>query len=383
MKALITAVVLSAALAARVGAVLVPGGGPARSDCYLEFDVQGRALTTRTVECTDGDPSCDLDGACDEDCRFGVAVCLNQRDPALPNCTPPFPPTGLLRVLERGRDQVGLQIPSFASSACGAFVSVDTPATRRKAAGRRIRTLTLSPDRPRRDRDVLRLVCRPRTGECPVTTTSTSTTTTSTPGSTTTTSMPQVTVAASADTAIFSVDPDANLGSFGQVFVGNDASNTQRALLRFDLTAVPANATVASCALTVNVVTLNQAGPGTVHRVKQPAWGESTATWNRYDGVTAWTTPGAFNALEALSDVVVTAGPDGPVAYAPPSSAGPFTFPDLSGLCQDAIANRGGQLDLLVKQDADAPAATAELSFARRTDSTERERPSLEVVYGP
>jgi hypothetical protein len=361
------------------GAALLPGGGSPRSDCYVEFEVQARELSARVAECTDGDPSCDLDGACDGECRFGVAVCLNQNDPALPNCTPPFPPTGLLRVQERGRDQVGLRIPDFASSACGAFVSVDTPVSRRKRAGLRIRTLAISPDRPARDRDVLRLVCRAPAAGCPTTTTTSTTSVTST--STTMPGMAQID--ASADTAIFSGSPDATLGGATQVFVGNDATNSQRALLRFDLTAVPAGATLVSCLLEVHVVTLNEAGPGQVYRVKQAAWSETMATWNRYDGVNAWTTPGAFNAVEAMSDVVVTAGPDGPVAYTAPPSGGAFTFPDLSPLCQDAIANRGGELDLLIKQDADAPGATAEFSIARRTDSVAEERPTLHVVFEP
>jgi hypothetical protein len=369
------------ALGLPAGAALLPGGGSPRSDCYLEFEVQGRELSARVAECTDGDPDCDLDGACDGDCRFGVAACLNQRDPTLPNCTPP---AALLRVQERGRDQVGLRIPDFASSACGAFVSVDTPASKRKRAGRRIRALAISPDRPPRDRDAIRLVCRTPSGGCPTTTSTTSTsTTTDTSASTTTTSMPQIDARASADTAIFSGNPDATLGNATEVFVGNDASNSQRALLRFDLTAVPAGATVVSCLLDVHVVTLNQAGPGQVYRVKQTAWSETAATWNRYDGVNAWTTAGAFNATEAMSDVVVTAGPDGPIGYAAPPSGGAFTFPDLSPLCQDALANRGGQLDLLFKQDADAPGATAEFSFARRTDSVAEERPTLRVAYTP
>lgn len=371
--------VILVALASPAGAVLLPGGGSPRSDCYLELDVQARALTSRSAECTDGDPSCDLDGACDGSCRIGVAACVNQHDPALPNCTPPFPPSALLRVNERGRDQVGLNIPSFASSACGAFVSVDTPVTRRKRPGRRIRALALSPDRPPRDRDMLRLYCRSPAGGCPTTTS----TTTVTSASTTTTSMPQIDAQASADTAIFSGNPDATLGNATQVFVGNDGTNSQRALLRFDLTAVPAGATVVACVLQVQVVTLNQAGSGQVYRVKQTAWSETTATWNRYDGVNAWTTPGAFNAVEAMSDVVVTAGPDGPIAYAAPPSGGAFTFPDLSPLCQDALANRGGALDLFIKQDADAPGPTAEFSFARRTDSEATERPTLQVVFTP
>jgi hypothetical protein len=53
------------ALISPARAVLIPGGGPPRCDCYLEFDVQARALTAHTAECTDGDPTCDRDGACD------------------------------------------------------------------------------------------------------------------------------------------------------------------------------------------------------------------------------------------------------------------------------------------------------------------------------
>jgi hypothetical protein len=183
-----------------------------------------------------------------------------------------------------------------------------------------------------------------------------------------------------ADTAIFSGNPDATLGSSNQVFVGNDASNSQRALLRFDLSSIPSTATVASCTLTVDVVTRNQASAGKIYRVKQQAWSETTATWNRYDGVSTWTTPGAFSPVELTSDVVVTPGPDGPVAYAPPTGSEAFTFPDIAGLCQDAVTNRGGLLDLMIKQDADAPGATAEMGFSRHADNDPQERPRLDVA---
>jgi hypothetical protein len=171
------------------------------------------------------------------------------------------------------------------------------------------------------------------------------------------------------------------LGTLNQVFVGNDASNSQRGLLRFDLTGIPANATVASCTLDLNVVTLNEAGPGKVYRVKQPAWSEADATWNTFDGATPWTTPGAYDPTEASSDVVVTASPDGPIPYAAPERTGTFVLPDLTALCQDALANRAGDLNLLLKQDADAPGPTAELSFSRRTDSEDSERPRLVVTW--
>lgn len=362
-------------------AARVAGGGSPRTDCFLELDVKGaHRLSTRAAECTDGDPACDLDGQCDGACRLGIAVCLNQADPALPNCNPPAPPLPLLQANERGRNPVGLDFPSFAGSACGAFASVDVPVTRRARIGRRVITVAVSPTRPRRDRDVLRLFCRARPGGCPTTTTtvttnSTTTTSTTLPGT-------ALSIPASADTGIFSGSPDGALGNLGQVFVGNDATNAERGLLRFDLSGVPAAAAVASCAIELNVVTLNEAGPGAIHRVKQPLWNEN-ASWNRFDGVSPWTTPGAFDPAEASSDVVVTGGPDGPVAYAAPDRTGTFTLPDVTSLCVDAIANRGGRLDVMLKQDTDAPGATAELSFSRRTDSEDAERPRLRVGLAP
>ena len=364
------------AIGDRAGAVRLPGGGGARSDCFLEFEVGGSEISARRVECADGDPSCDLDGACDDSCRFGVSICLNQVDPALPDCRPP---AGLLRASERGIDPVGLRFPALASSACGAFVGVDAPIRRQgKRPGRRVRTVAVSPDRPRRDKDALLFFCRPPIGPCP-TTTSTSSTTTSSVSTTTQPPVPTPT----ADTGIFSGDPDATLGDSPQVFVGNDTSNAERALLRFDLTAVPSQATITSCTLTVDVVTRNQPKAGQIYRLKQQAWVEDRATWNRYDGATAWTTPGTFNLTEGQSDVVVSAGADGPIAYAQPTTTGAFAFPDLAALCQDAVANRGGSLDLMIKQDDDAPGATAEFSFSRRTDSVPAERPMLTVAFGP
>jgi hypothetical protein len=384
MKAFAIVLTLSIAGAGSAGAVLIPGGGPPRSDCYLELDVKGGSqLGIRGVECTDGDPTCDFDGACDNNCRFEVAVCLNQPDPDLPNCTAPFPPSALLRASERGLGQAGLSFPSFASSACGAFVGVDTPVLKaRRRPGRRIKTLAVSPTRPRRDVDLVKLFCRPRVGTCPITTTTTSTTSPTSSSVTTTTTLPG-SVTGAADTAIFSGSPDDTLGSSDQVFIGNDASNSQRVLLRFDLTNVPSTATIASCALTVDVVVLNQPSAGKIYRLKQPDWSQTAATWNRYDGVTAWTTPGAFDANEASSDVVVTPGLDGPVAYTPPTGSEAFTFPDITGLCQDAVTNRGGALNLLLKQDDDAPGATAEMSISRFTDNDPDERPTLEVSLAP
>ena len=45
-------------------------------------------LVLGVLRCTDGDPACDLDYAADGKCTFGVAVCLANPHPRLPECKP-------------------------------------------------------------------------------------------------------------------------------------------------------------------------------------------------------------------------------------------------------------------------------------------------------
>ncbi len=69
----------------------VPGKGSGKTDCLIEWlvtpappDVGG--FPTGTIECTDGDPSCDADGNADGECTFSVAACVNNADTRLPSC---------------------------------------------------------------------------------------------------------------------------------------------------------------------------------------------------------------------------------------------------------------------------------------------------------
>jgi hypothetical protein len=68
---------------------LIPGGGPAKSDCYAVLAVQGAHArkNTKTLVCADGDPTCDMDGVCNNVCTLRVYLCINS--PRLPPCPPP------------------------------------------------------------------------------------------------------------------------------------------------------------------------------------------------------------------------------------------------------------------------------------------------------
>jgi hypothetical protein len=77
------------AAASTVGVILIPGGGNAKSDCYVVAAVEGtHALkNAKTLECADGDPTCDMDGLCNNVCALTMSLCINS--PRISGCTPP------------------------------------------------------------------------------------------------------------------------------------------------------------------------------------------------------------------------------------------------------------------------------------------------------
>ncbi len=82
----------------------IAGGGSKRTDCLLELTSGGPLTFNRRgtkirsgLRCADGDPACDLDGARDGQCTFGVALCFANDDPRYPRCQPS--PIGSAEVL--------------------------------------------------------------------------------------------------------------------------------------------------------------------------------------------------------------------------------------------------------------------------------------------
>ncbi|HLY38435.1 MAG TPA: helix-turn-helix domain-containing protein, partial [Candidatus Binatia bacterium] len=157
-----TAIVTAIVVARPAGAARVAGGGSPRNDCYAELDVDGATVGGHVARCIDGDPACDADGIADGSCTFRVAVCLNQGD-ARPTCEPP---SMLESVKTRGAAAV-LDVPSLASSTCGAFVDVDVPVKVRHGGrvqrpGRRhLPLVARAAVAPRVDRDDVVLECDP------------------------------------------------------------------------------------------------------------------------------------------------------------------------------------------------------------------------------
>src|SRR5262245_58635704 len=63
----------------------IPGGGPAKTDCYVEWS----GVTPnkgKNLDCQDGDPACDVDTTQNGVCVLGIGVCVAQTN--VPECTP-------------------------------------------------------------------------------------------------------------------------------------------------------------------------------------------------------------------------------------------------------------------------------------------------------
>jgi hypothetical protein len=149
--------------------------------------------------------------------------------------------------------------------------------------------------------------------------------------------------AAGVDTHLLSLVPGANFAVDTVLRAGTDnwgkgGVSRCRPLLRFDLTAIPANATIESAALTMYHAnsTLPAGGTFYLYRVTQTAWTEFGATWDTFDGLEEWQTAGGdFTATDGDSSVV-------------PDSSSDLIFSMLKPLVDDALALRLGQLHAII-----------------------------------
>lgn len=130
-----------------------PGGGPATTDCFVEWAGVATALTT----CVDGS-SCDMDGVANGTCTLPVAACIN-----VAPCTGPVTSVSI-----KGRDagaqalNAAVAALSLGDSTCtpaGFAVATKAPAlTGIKPGVSRFTATAISGGK--RDRDVLKLTCQ-------------------------------------------------------------------------------------------------------------------------------------------------------------------------------------------------------------------------------
>lgn len=154
--------------------------------------------------------------------------------------------------------------------------------------------------------------------------------------------------------------------------VGFTGATVYRTLLGFDLSAIPADATVDAASLLLWVYAgASTVRPFQVHRIDAAGWNQH-ATWTTRDGSTPWTTAGGDYATPATQQLNAPGITD----------AGALLDLDLRTLAADAVANRGGALDLLVRMVDEAVTGTTWQVYLSDA-ALEIHRPVLTVAWTP
>jgi hypothetical protein len=138
----------------------IGGGRTPATDCFLEFG----GVSSTDESCTDGSASCDMDGTVNGVCTFGASVCVNVPGDALcsspglsasPTVRPARSP--IARAL--GETLATLDVSATACTAPGITVPLRATLKGTGLAVSRLR-ITAAAGR-KKDRNALRLTCRP------------------------------------------------------------------------------------------------------------------------------------------------------------------------------------------------------------------------------
>lgn len=175
----------------------------------------------------------------------------------------------------------------------------------------------------------------------------------------------QSTFSPAVDNVISQSTPSTNYGSALNTTISGGINLIQRPIMRFDLSAIPTNATVTSAAL----IWIKSGGDASIvnvsaHQITNP-WTETGSIWTQRQAATNWTTAGGdFNATAAAT---VAIGNNGTYTYSIPT------------LVQNWINNPATNYGLLMKQVSETSGGEKYFHSKEVTDATLR--PSLIVTY--
>jgi len=196
--------------------------------------------------------------------------------------------------------------------------------------------------------------------------------------------MPTLTIqpdeAASKDLFVYLESPTTSgSGALKLGYVTGKATQTNRVLLEFDISALPSSAYVTSVSMTLSIVSnfANVAGNTcTVYRTLFQDWDE-TASWNYQTGTTFWTNA---DGSKSTSPTYTDAQGTGTFTL-DPASNDPIEISDsgMVSLVNDAISFRGGKLSMLLKSDDETTAGY--INFAHSGNATASKHPKVEITY--
>jgi parallel beta-helix repeat protein len=185
---------------------------------------------------------------------------------------------------------------------------------------------------------------------------------------------PSATYAGTSDASLQQSAPTVNAGGDALLRMDRDyptgTGSVANSLLRFDLGAIPANATVQSAVLTVNVRN-STTGEGYFLYGASRAWSESQATWTHAATGSPWSAAGASGAGDRGTTSFGTLIPAATGRYSVSLNAAGVAA--LQGWVTNPASNHGFVLDALTNLDG------LELDSSEVT--TPANRPQLTVTY--
>jgi hypothetical protein len=159
------------------------------------------------------------------------------------------------------------------------------------------------------------------------------------------------------DTYVTCSDWNKNFGASSILVTGSSPTSDWWALLRFDLSSIPAGAEVSSSVLDLYQTTDTGSGVVEVHRVRAP-WSEQSATYGNF--------------ASAFSATV-----EGSVATGPTGSSGPVSM-DVTPLVQEWVDGSKPNHGLLLKEEHNQST-----TFQSSNGAIVSQRPALTVCYSP
>lgn len=203
----------------------------------------------------------------------------------------------------------------------------------------------------------------PTPTDTPTPTPTPTSTPTPTPTSTPTATPTNVTLGSVADAFIEEDNPTKNNDTDSDMTVDGEAGKANRALVQFDVSAIPSGANVTSATLTLCYPSNPSGGSqGHVHELRMvtSAWNESTVTWD--------TQPTASG---SVTDSITV-----------PTSSQCMTFDvtsDVQAWVDDDTTNHGWRLN---DQD-EGVGPSSDAKYGTREQVNAAERPSLQISYTP
>jgi len=174
---------------------------------------------------------------------------------------------------------------------------------------------------------------------------------------------------ATKDARLYKLSPGSNYGTTTQIPVGTqiaDATVAQRSVLHFDMSTLPAGATITAASLMLYSPTDYGVDPrpALVQRMTNTSWVETTITWTSDNASFTATDQATWNMFTAGGALGVVA----------------VTIPILA-LARDAYAVQSKQLHVMLKAVDDSGAIVNAQVFYSREWGTSSQRPKLSVTY--